>query len=71
MLVPRLGWHAQRRIVPGHLRVRTVKREWLPPPAVLGSRFWRYTSTWPVTQVIVPPPTQIAPVSSVEMCTRP
>jgi hypothetical protein len=29
------------------------------------------SSTCPVTQVIVPPPTQIAPASSVEMCTRP
>ena len=33
--------------------------------------FRGYSSTWPVTQVTVPPPTQIAPLSSAEMCTRP
>ena len=30
-----------------------------------------YSSTWPATQVTVPPPTQIVPSSSRETCTRP
>ena len=48
-------------------RGRFMPTSMLPARAPLASRFWPYSSTWPVTQVIVPPPTQIAPASSVEI----